>query len=198
QYPGSGQYPYAGQFPGAPQAQAWMRGPVTRDGVPLASWGKRVGAWLIDGVIILVVGGMLGWFGTPRLGELFQELGDATVENDSAAIDAIARDLTGPMVQMSLIIWLFATVYCILFWTTTAQTPGKMVIGISVRAADQPGPLTLGTSVMRRLVPLAGQFVPFLSLLDGLWPLWDPQRQALHDKVAKTVVVEGKQPRRPM
>lgn len=198
QYPGSGQYPYAGQYPGAPQAQAWMRGPVTSDGVPLASWGKRVGAWLIDGVIILVVGGMLGWFGTPRVGELFGDLGDATVENDAAAIDAIAQDLTGPMLQMSLIIWLFATVYCILFWTTTAQTPGKMVIGISVRAADQPGPLTVGTSVMRRLVPLAGQFIPFLSLLDGLWPLWDTRRQALHDKVAKTVVVEGKQPRRQM
>jgi uncharacterized RDD family membrane protein YckC len=49
--------------------------------------------------------------------------------------------------------------------------------------------------VLRRLVPLASQVVPFLSLLDGLWPLWDDKRQALHDKVAKTQVVEGKQPR---
>jgi uncharacterized RDD family membrane protein YckC len=198
QHAGAGQspYPYGGQYPGAPQSQTWMRGPVTSDGVPLASWGKRLGAWLIDGVIILVVGGAFGWFGTPQLGELFGELGDAASSNDPATIEAITQDLTGPMVQMSLIMWLFATVYCILFWTTTAQTPGKMVIGISVRAADRPGPLTLGTSVLRRLVPLAGQFIPFLSLLDGLWPLWDNQRQALHDKVAKTVVVEGKQPRR--
>jgi uncharacterized RDD family membrane protein YckC len=33
-------------------------------------------------------------------------------------------------------------------------------------------------------------------LLDGLWPLWDDKRQALHDKVASTQVVEGKQPRK--
>ena len=27
------------------------------------------------------------------------------------------------------------------------------------------------------------------SLLDGLWPLWDGRRQALHDQVARTQVV---------
>ena len=35
-----------------------------------------------------------------------------------------------------------------------------------------------------------------LTLIDYLWPLWDDKRQALHDKVAKTQVVEGKQPRK--
>ena len=47
------------------------------------------------------------------------------------------------------------------------------------------------------------QLVPFISgiyfiifLLDGQWPLWDDKRQALHDKVASTQVVEGKQPRK--
>ena len=29
----------------------------------------------------------------------------------------------------------------------------------------------------------------FLSVLDPAWLLWDPKRQALHDKVAETVVV---------
>lgn len=28
------------------------------------------------------------------------------------------------------------------------------------------------------------------ALLDGLWPLWDPGRQALHDKVAGSVVIK--------
>ncbi len=199
-YTGSGQYPPqypgAGPYPGAPQAQQWMRGPVTADGVPLAAWGKRLGAWLIDGIIISVVGGILGWTLTPRVGELFSALVTATENQDNTAVANITTELTGPIIQATLILWLFATVYCILFWTTTAQTPGKMALGISVRAADRPGPLVLGTALLRRLVPLAGQFVPLLSMLDGLWPLWDPQRQALHDKVAKTVVVEGKQPRR--
>jgi uncharacterized RDD family membrane protein YckC len=43
------------------------------------------------------------------------------------------------------------------------------------------------------LLPLgAFSFVLVLSwlpLLDGLWPLWDKRNQALHDKVANTVVI---------
>ena len=27
------------------------------------------------------------------------------------------------------------------------------------------------------------------SMLDGLWPLWDPRKQAWHDKAAGSVVV---------
>jgi uncharacterized RDD family membrane protein YckC len=34
-----------------------------------------------------------------------------------------------------------------------------------------------------------------LSLLDYLWPLWDSKRQALHDKIADTQVVVGRQPK---
>ena len=52
QYPG---YPGAGQYPGAPQPQQWLQGPVTADGVPLASWGKRVLGWLIDGIILGII-----------------------------------------------------------------------------------------------------------------------------------------------
>jgi uncharacterized RDD family membrane protein YckC len=36
------------------------------------------------------------------------------------------------------------------------------------------------------------QIIPFFglfTLLDGLWPLWDRARQALHDKIAGSVVV---------
>ena len=32
-------------------------------------------------------------------------------------------------------------------------------------------------------------FFGLFTLLDGLWPLWDPRRQALHDKIAGSVVV---------
>ena len=180
----------------APEAQ-WMQTiRTTADGVPLASWGKRVAAWLIDGVIVAIVGGIIAWAVTPRLSELFSALVSAAEAGDQAKVVDIQNQLTGPVVQFSIVLWLVMTAYCLVFWTTTAQTPGKMALGISVRRAAQPGPLPVGTALMRRLVPLAGQFVPFLSLLDGLWPLWDDKRQALHDKAAGTQVVEGKQPRK--
>ena len=33
-------------------------------------------------------------------------------------------------------------------------------------------------------------FLIFPALVDYLWPLWDKKNQTLHDKLAKTVVID--------
>jgi uncharacterized RDD family membrane protein YckC len=45
------------------------------------------------------------------------------------------------------------------------------------------------------LVPVVGSLGSLFTLLDGLWPLWDDKKQAIHDKVAATNVVVGPQPK---
>ena len=191
-------YQQAPQYPGAQQGGAqWMYNvKTTADGVPLASWGKRLAAWLIDGVILAIVGGAISWVATPNLQRAYSDMLDAAARGDQSSVQQVQSEIVGPTIQFGIVLWLVVTAYCLVFWTTTAQTPGKMALGISVRRTTEPGPLPLGTAVMRRLVPLAGQFVSILLLIDYLWPLWDDKRQALHDKVAGTQVVEGKQPRR--
>src|SRR6476659_9921550 len=58
----------------APANAQWMYNiRTTADGIPLASWGKRVGAWFVDGIILAVVGGVLSWAATPRMGQLFSQ-----------------------------------------------------------------------------------------------------------------------------
>ncbi len=80
-------------------------------------------------------------------------------------------------------------------------TPGMRAMEISVRRWDAPGQLPWAT-VARRVVVMYGiaalNLLPVLSViafllatLNYLWPLWDKRRQALHDKFADTVVVEG-------
>ena len=187
----------------APAQAQWMHNiRTTADGVPLAPWGKRFAAWLIDGIILAIASYLLLRLFVPDYFTSFQRLIDAASANDQAAINSMVTDLAGEAVKAGLVTWLFTTLYCIAFWTTTAQTPGKMALGISVRRTDVQGPLDLVTALRRRLLS-ALQLVPFVSgayfivfLLDGLWPLWDDKRQALHDKVARTQVVEGKQPRK--
>ena len=202
QNPSGGQNPYGGQYPVAPQSQAWMRGPVTADGVPLASWGKRFGAWLIDGLILAALSYFALQLFAPGYFDTVQQFVDLASTGDQAALEGQIGTLTEESLKASIVTWLTITAYCVAFWTTTSQTPGKMVLRISVRRADRPGALDLATALRRRLLSLI-QLIPFISgiyaviwLLDGLWPLWDNQRQALHDKVGATQVVEGRQPRR--
>jgi uncharacterized RDD family membrane protein YckC len=39
------------------------------------------------------------------------------------------------------------------------------------------------------VVPVIGPIGSLWPLVDGLWPLWDSKKQALHDKIAATNVV---------
>lgn len=203
-----GQSGSPGQYPGAADAANWMHDlPTTPDGVELAGWGRRFAAWLIDGVVItalILIGSRL------VAPEVWSAINDAmnrtaTSAGDQAAIQSALQDslavVDAAAVKLAAVQLAVLIIYPIAFWVTTAQTPGKMVLGISVRRVDRPGPLDLATALRRRLLSLL-LFIPFLpsvirviDLVDGLWPLWDTKRQALHDKIAQTQVVVGKQPR---
>jgi uncharacterized RDD family membrane protein YckC len=67
------------------------------------------------------------------------------------------------------------------------------MVGIHVLRADGLVPIGVGMAIVR---VLAIAFVSQLTcgiagLLDVLWPLWDERRQALHDKIASSVVVRS-------
>ena len=70
------------------------------------------------------------------------------------------------------------------------QTWGKQALGIRVVRDDQQ-PFTYGTALLRDFVIKGLLFgaIAVLSLVDSLWPLWDPQNQALHDKLLGTHVL---------
>ena len=99
---------------------------------------------------------------------------------------------------VQLVLFLLYHVICLTRW---AATPGKLLVGISVRRLDRPGPLDADTAIRRtgfQAVAQAFGNVPYLSLLgtvalvmDLVWPIVDTRRQALHDKIATTIVVKG-------
>ena len=57
--------------------------------------------------------------------------------------------------------------------------------------ADDGGPIDYGTATWRSLFTALITLVTcgIGALVDVMWILWDPRRQALHDKVARTVVM---------
>lgn len=80
------------------------------------------------------------------------------------------------------------------------QTLGKRVTRIRLVRADGAGTVSYGQAAWRFIFQvsfsiiaalLGGVLAPLalLSLLDFAWILWNPRRQALHDKAARTLVV---------
>lgn len=76
-----------------------------------------------------------------------------------------------------------------------AQTPGKQIVGIQV-VNDTGEPLTWGYMFLREFVIkfLLGGFLSSFAgiyfVVDHIWPLFDDDRQAIHDKMVNTLVVK--------
>lgn len=70
------------------------------------------------------------------------------------------------------------------------QTIGKRSVGIAVRRRGSLERLGYRRAFGRAFVTLAF-LVTYVWILDVLWPLWDERKQALHDKVAGSVVVRA-------
>ena len=205
------------QFPGSQQQPGWnapaypgmQRVATTPDGQPLAGFWQRVGAYILDGIIqfvlLLVLG---GWLLVKALDPVWDELVSAVDAGDPAAVNRITADQLdfGYLVAFGLVAAVITFAYAVFFLSRTGATPGKMAVGISVRLRDRPGVLSVGdaakrTSLQAALsllgnIPLLGNLFSLVALVDLLWPAWDERKQALHDKLAKTNVVVGKQPRR--
>ncbi len=136
--------------------------------VALATPGERIAAWLIDAGIFWVVwvSGMILLIETGELGD------PPRLEAPRALVWAV-------------IVWGLSRCYdawCVSRWGNSA---GRSVLGIEVR--DRAGGLpSLPAAAVRSVTR-----TPALLLLGlGLVPVWsDPQRRAVHDRVARTIVV---------
>jgi uncharacterized RDD family membrane protein YckC len=215
QWPGYGQPPDQYGRPQDPYGQApqgWQSHPATTpDGVVLSGWWKRVLARFLDGIIVSIVALPLTFIPyknalTPVM-TYFQEVFDAAKAGSSTMpAELSSTELASSLLLVGLILLAVRMVYEVAFLTTKGATPGKMVVGISVRLRDRPGPLPLVVALKRTavleagdivgLVPVVGSLGSLFTLMDSLWPLWDDKKQAIHDKVAATNVVVGPQPKR--
>jgi uncharacterized RDD family membrane protein YckC len=205
---GPGQWQGGGRPPTDydPYQQGWVttRNDVLPDGAVLAEWWRRLVGRIIDVILTTVVTLVLA---IPWLGSFFSTMSDyaqevqAAAESGAPAPDqtAFAEQMLSISVPVALVSVVVGLVYQTVFLTTRGATPGKMAVGTVVRRVGGPGKLTVVDALKRQaldagttllgLVPILGLFAPVLRLLDPAWLLWDPKRQALHDKVADTVVV---------
>ncbi|ACY96647.1 MULTISPECIES: RDD family protein [Thermomonospora] len=164
--------PYGGHYPGHPGSPWEYRDPAAG----LAGRWARLGAALIDLILLAAVIGLVT-FPFIDYGRVFRTPGGET-----------GYLPTGQWVANFLSI-VIAFLY---YWLTTykwGRTLGKQVLGIQVVRAADGGPVTQGQAAGRAaFFTVLGGLCGCIGFLDVAWILWDDRRQALHDKVAQTVV----------
>ncbi len=159
----------------------------------LASWGRRLGAYLIDGFLFGLIGLAFAvpvglWQGL-TVDESIRFFGLLTPLPDSVADPA---PLYVAVVVMRLLVGVIPAFF-LANWN--GQTPGKRALGIRVMRADG-GTMDLRTAMRRELFgrtivvgTLALLTLGIAGVANYLWPLWDQQRRTGHDAIGGTRVI---------
>lgn len=96
-----------------------------------------------------------------------------------------------------LLFFLTLVIGYIIWWAIVlgrAQTPGKQLVGIMV-IKDNGEPCGWGYMFLREFVikgvvgSVLSGFAGIYFVVDSIWPLFDDNRQTLHDKMVSTLVV---------
>ncbi|MET8368472.1 RDD family protein [Micromonospora profundi] len=186
--------------PGYPQPQ-WPVAPpaLSPAGQPLASFGDRLIAWIIDTALASVVAMVLfmpaflalwWWMFT----EMTQLDPDGTLVEPTPVTFLTGFFLPVLLLQFTLVVVLLGIywLYHVEYLKRGGQTLGKKIMKLRVVPLDPNGTLDRRMAGRRWLVQyLAATLIPGVSYADGFWQLWDkPWQQCLHDKFAGTVVVK--------
>jgi uncharacterized RDD family membrane protein YckC len=163
------------QQPIAPQGPGWH-------GRPLASWGSRVAAYLLDFLIVLL-----------PVVALIAIVVAVAVGNDTAGW---VTGIVGFLAYL-VVAFLYAPILMAREGPHNGQTWGKQMMGIRV-IRDAGESMSFGWAALREIVVksfgvgVASSIIPFIPwFLDSFWPLWDDQNRALHDMVCSTHVVRS-------
>jgi len=171
-----------GALGGPPHAAA----PVPATGrYALAGWWSRVGAALIDGLIV----GVGALIIMAVFGSVFSV---GFFASDQAGVVAVIVGLMLSFLAIAIVALLYAP---LMMARTNGKTLGRMAMGIRVvRAKGQP--MDFGWAMLREVAVKALLFgfagsVTFglANLADVLWPLWDDENRALHDFLVDTRTV---------
>jgi uncharacterized RDD family membrane protein YckC len=142
-----------------------------------AGFVSRLGAFLIDIVVVSVTFVVAGW------------LLDA-VQSVMVAVIVLSRlpisvpEFTYGSLHLSGTV-LFWMGYLLLFWTMSGKTVGKAILGLRVVSRDGHG-LSLGRSLLRVVGYALSQFFFYLGFL---WVAVDGRQRGWHDYLAGTYVV---------
>ncbi len=183
---------------GAPDATNASVPPVTAPPLPqtttaaledYAGFWKRVGAYIIDYIVLLIPGKLIGMtFGGAAATAALEEA-QKTAAGDPqvmfAALDVYVQTAWPALLLSTVFVWLY---FALLESSVWQGTVGKLVLGI--RVTDLHGERI---SVPRALARYVAKFLSVIILGIGfLMVAWTQRKQGLHDMLASTLVLNGR------
>jgi uncharacterized RDD family membrane protein YckC len=150
----------------------------------LSPWWKRFLAFVIDTMIILVAGFIV----LTVIGAAARNSNSSNTSNQPVTAGQVAASI--------IVLFLLLMIPCMLYFgimngSKRGQTLGKMALSIVVRDARSGGPIGFWRGVGRYAITalfFVLLVVPYL--IDNLSPLYAGRRQAWHDRVVHSIVVD--------
>ena len=144
---------------------------------PLAGWGTRAAAMLVDAAVL----------GVPFTAALVFAMATATPQTDP--YDAGSPTTAGGLALFLGFLWLFGG----WIWNRivrqgrSGRSLGKSALGIRLLDGQRLAPVGAGSAFLRDIA----HHLDAVAFLGFVWPLWDARRQTFADKICGTVVVRG-------
>ncbi len=153
-------------------------------------FGKRLGSSLLDFTISLLPGIILGIYAGAAMATFLLNFfyDEAQLETIQAGFSGeIAATIIGLVASLAGIA--FTSIFFYVLEGFTGQTPGKMILGITV--ANMNGEkATIDKLLLRAFIKIIGSFVGIIGFIIfiGCFLVLGEKKQALHDIICKTAV----------
>lgn len=188
--PPAGQ-PYGGQQYGQPYGQQpYGQGyPGQQHGGPApayASWGRRIGAYLIDGIVPAVVYSI----GAGVLAATTETTTTLTTDPVLGTRTTETSDVSGVGLAVALLCYAIAIAFTI--WNTwirqgrTGYSLGKQALGIKLVKDGTDTPPGVGLNIGRSFAHILDALPCYLGFI---WPLFDAKNRTFADMLCTTTVV---------
>jgi uncharacterized RDD family membrane protein YckC len=158
-----------------------------------ASFGTRLGAWLLDG---LLYGLLTAAFLVPAFlvgASAFRDCDWNEVEENSWDLVCPPGEPDGGPLAAAIAIavlgWLFVAFLYVRAMGKTGQTWGARIVGVKVVDERTGAPIGFGRALGRSL--FANIISANVFYLGYLWMLWDERKQTWQDKVVNSAVVRA-------
>ncbi|MDT5183978.1 MAG: hypothetical protein QOI29_2136 [Mycobacterium sp.] len=185
--------PQGGGYPPPPQATTAYPSPPAAAGPSLppeayTPWFTRVLAWIIDYIPVTIIVGigfavLAGTRETACITDMSEyDLGEFC-STDASTLGQVSALGIAPIIALAYVIWNLGYRQ-----GQTGSSIGKTIMKFKVISEKTGQPLGFGMSFVREIVYLVAYFgCGILWLVAVLFPLWDPKRQTLVDKIVSSI-----------